>query len=164
MSRLLLALLLSSDRPVSWIGTAQAPEGTADVLEVTMPDGAPTRLFIDTATRLPLMMTWTGPAGRGFGGRGGRRGQGGDQAAGGGPPAAGQEASPVPGGEPQGRRGRGAQAAAATLEMHLSEYKTVGGIKLPHLITRGISGQTNEEWLVDGYKINPNFKANTFTR
>ena len=51
-----------------------------------------------------------------------------------------------------------------TLEMHLAEYKAVNGIKLPHLITRGVSGETNEEWIVRNYRINPSFKANTFTK
>jgi len=48
--------------------------------------------------------------------------------------------------------------------MHLAEYKTVNGIKFPHLITRGASGETNEEWVIKGFKVNPNFKANTFTK
>jgi hypothetical protein len=168
VSRLLIALLLTSDTPFRWIGTAQAPEGNADVLEVKTPDGVATRVFLDTTTRMPLMLTWTGPAGRGFGGRGGRRGQGADQA---GPPPGGRAAGDQPaaqaGGaaeQPQGRGGRGAQGPPATLEMHLSEYKAVNGIKLPHLITRGASGETNEEWAIKSYKINPTLKANTFTK
>jgi len=48
--------------------------------------------------------------------------------------------------------------------MHLSEYKAVNGIKLPHLITRGTNGETSEEWAIKSYRINPNFKANTFTK
>jgi hypothetical protein len=167
VSRLLIALLLTSDTPFRWIGTAQAPEGSADVLEVKTPDGVATRVFIDTVTHMPLMLTWTGPAGR-FGGRGGqgRRAQGApDQA---GPPPDGRAAGdqPAAGGadQAQGRRGRGAQGPPATLEMHLSEYKAVNGIKLPHLITRGASGETNEEWVIKGYKINPNLKPNTFTK
>jgi hypothetical protein len=141
VSRLLVALLLTSDTPFRWIGTAQAPEGTADVLEVKTPDGNATRVFIDTASHTPLMLTWSGPAGRGFGRGGqGRRGQGGADS------------------------GRGAQGPPATLEMHLAEYKAVNGIKLPHLITRGVSGETNEEWVVKNYRINPNFKASTFTK
>jgi hypothetical protein len=172
VSRLLIALLLTSETPFRWIGTAQAPEGSADVLEVKTPDGVATRVFIDTMTRMPLMLTWTGPAGRGFGGRGGqgRRGQAGPgQAA---PPAeggaAGAEQPPGAGAgaaEPtQGRRGQGAPGPPVTLEMHLSEYKAVNGIQLPHLITRGVSGETNEEWMVKSYRLNPNFKANTFTK
>jgi len=175
VSRLLLAILLTSQAPVAWIGTAQSPDGSADVLEMKTPDGAATRLFIDSSTRLPLMLTWTGPAGRGFGGRGGqgRRGQGGAQGAE--PGARGDAATSSPAAaEPsgagagpdggQGRRGRGAQGPPATLEMHLAEYKNVNGIKFPHLITRGASGETNEEWIIKGYKVNPNFKANTFTK
>ena len=170
VSRLLIALLLTSDTPFRWIGTAQAPEGSADVLEVKTPDGVATRVFIDTMTHMPLMLTWTGPAGRGFGGRGGqgRRGQGAaDQA---GAPPEGRAAGDQPPRsrrvqiQAQGRRGRGAQGPPATLEMHLAEYKAVNGIKLPHLITRGASGETNEEWAIKSYKINPNLKANTFTK
>ena len=51
-----------------------------------------------------------------------------------------------------------------TQEMHLSDYKVVGGLKLPHLITRGVSGETSEEWTIKSYKLNPNFKANAFTK
>lgn len=169
VSRLLIALLLTSDTPFRWIGTAQAPEGSADVLEVKTADGVATRLFIDTMTHMPLMLTWTGPAGRGFGRGGqGRRGQGApDQA---GAPAEGRAAGDqpaaegAPGDAAQGRRGRGAQGPAATLEMHLAEYKAINGIKFPHLITRGASGETNEEWVIKSYKVNPNLKANTFTK
>jgi hypothetical protein len=134
------------------------------VLELKTPDGVATRLFIDSSTRLPLMLTWTGQAGRGFGGRGGqgRRSAGGDAPA----AAEGGTATPPAGADdaPQGRRGRGTQGPPATLEMHLAEYKTVNGVKFPHLITRGVSGETNEEWVIKGYKINPNLKANTFTK
>src|SRR4029453_14976753 len=71
VSRLLIALLLKSDTPFRWIGTAQAPEGNADVLEVKTPDGVATRLFIDTMTHIPLMLPRTGllcGRGRGRGG------------------------------------------------------------------------------------------------
>jgi hypothetical protein len=169
VSRLLVALLLTSDTPFRWIGTAQAPEGSADVLEVKTPDGVATRVFIDTMTHMPLMLSWTGPAGRGFGRGGqGRRGQGG--ASQGGAPAEGRAAGdqPAAGAAPadaaQGGRGRGAQGPPVTLEMHLAEYKAVNGVKFPHLITRGASGETNEEWVIKSYKVNPNLKANTFTK
>jgi len=178
VSRLLIALLLTSETPFRWIGTAQAPEGSADVLEVKTADGVATRVFIDTMTHMPLMLSWTGPAGRGFGrgGQGGRRGQGAPDQGAGVPPegrAAGDQppagAAPAPEGAPadagQGRRGgRGAQGPPVTLEMHLAEYKAVNGVKFPHLITRGASGETNEEWVIKSYKINPNLKANTFTK
>jgi hypothetical protein len=127
-------------------------------------------VFIDAMTHMPLMLSWTGPAGRGFGRGGqGRRGQGApDQAA---PPAEGRAAGdqPAAGDAPpadaaQGRRGRGAQGPPVSLEMHLADYKAINGIKFPHLITRGASGETNEEWVIKSYKVNPNLKANTFTK
>jgi hypothetical protein len=169
VSRLLVALLLTSETPFRWIGTAQAPEGTADVLEVKTPDGNASRVFIDTMSHMPLMLTWTGPAGRGFGRGGqGRRGQGGADT--GAPAPEGRAAGDQPAAQgagadqARGRGGRAAQGPPVTLEMHLAEYKTVNGIKLPHLITRGVSGETNEEWVVRSYRINPSFRANTFTK
>jgi hypothetical protein len=48
--------------------------------------------------------------------------------------------------------------------MHLSDYKVVNGLKLPHLITRGTNGETSEEWAIKSYRINPTFKGNTFTK
>ncbi len=154
VARLLLAFLLTTDSPVAWIGTAESPEGKADVLEVKNADGVATRLFLDTTTHQPLMMTWSG------GGRGFRGGQGGA--------ARGRDGAPPAAATPdtiQGRRGRaGGGGAPATLEMHLSEYKVVNGLKLPHLITRGTNGETAEEWVIKNYRINPTFKGNTFTK
>jgi hypothetical protein len=172
VARLLLAFLLTTESPVAWIGTAQSPDGTADVLEVKSADGTATRLFLESATHMPLMMTWTTGVQRG--GRGGQGGQGrargGDAAPQTATPqtAAPQTTAPQGGAAVdtvQGRRGRGfGGGAPATLEMHLSEYKVVNGLKLPHLITRGTSGETAEEWVIKSYRINPTFKGNTFTK
>jgi hypothetical protein len=134
LARLALVWLIETDGPVAWIGTAQAPEGTADVLEVKPANGVPTRLFLDPTTHLPLMITWSGQPSRGGDIR--RRG-----AAAPAPPAQGQ----------------------ATLVLHMGEYKAVNGIKLPHLITRGTEDTTQEEIKVKSFKINPAFKADTFT-
>jgi hypothetical protein len=138
LARLALVWLVSVDGPVAWIGTAQAPEGTADVLEVRPANGVPTRLFLDPSTHMPLMITWSGQPSRGGDIR--RRGA----------PAPSAAATPAQG--------------QATLELHMGEYKTVSGIKLPHLITRGTEGITQEELKIKSFKINPNFKADTFTQ
>jgi hypothetical protein len=135
LARLALVWLMDADGPVAWIGTAQAPEGTADVLEVRPANGVPTRLFLEPTTHLPLMITWSGQAGRGGDVR--RRG------------------AAAPAAPPQGQ---------ATLELHMSDYKTVNGIKLPHLITRGPEGITQEELKIKSFKINPNFKNDTFVQ
>ena len=135
LARLVLVWLLTTDGPVTWIGTAQAPEGTADVLEVRPANGVPTRLFLEPTTHLPLMITWSGQPTRGGDIR--RRGA----------------AAPAPAGQGQ-----------ATLELHMGDYKTVNGVKLPHLITRGPEGITQEELKIKSFKVNPNFKANTFVQ
>jgi len=149
LARLSLMWLLTTSDPVVWVGTAQSPDGNADVLEVRPVEGAATRLFLDQATHMPLMMTTTGG-----GGRGGvnRRGGGPD---GGAAPQDGNADGPR-------RGGQGGQPI--TVETHLSDYKAEGGIKLPHLITRGVNGQTNEEWEIKSFKINPTLKSNTFTK
>jgi hypothetical protein len=135
VARLALVWLMTTDGPVAWVGTAQAPEGTADVLEVRSANGVPTRLFLEPTTHMPLMITWSGQPSRGGDIR--RRG-----AAAAAPPAQGQ----------------------ATLELHMGDYKTVNGIKLPHLITRGPEGITQEELKIKSFKINPNLKADTFVQ
>jgi hypothetical protein len=174
VARLLLAFLLTTDSPVAWIGTAQSPDGTADVLEVKSADGTSTRLFLESTSHMPLMLTWGGGGQRGArGGQAGGRGRGDAGTPGGAaqtpaPAGAAPDAAPRGGAAVdtvQGRRGRGfGGGAAATLEMHLAEYKVVNGLKLPHLITRGSNGATAEEWAIKNYRINPNFKGNTFTK
>lgn len=137
LARLALVWLMTTDGAATWIGTAQAPEGTADVLEVRPTTGVPTRLFLDPSTHMPLMITWSGQPSRGGDIR--RRGA-----------AAAAPAAPAQG--------------QATLELHMSEYKAVNGIKLPHLITRGTEGITQEEIKIKSFKINPTLKPDTFVQ
>jgi outer membrane lipoprotein-sorting protein len=168
LARLTLMWLLTTDAPVTWVGTAESPDGNADVLEVKADDGPATRVFLDAATHMPLMLTTTAGGGRG---QFGRRGGGADAPAPqGAPGGASPQGAPdssgapqAPGGAPR-RGGPGAAGQPITIETHLSEYKAVNGIKLPHLITRGINGQTNEEWEIKSFKINPSLKASTFTK
>jgi hypothetical protein len=53
----------------SYVGEAQAPQGTADVIDAKGPNNFTIRLFIHKDTHLPLMVSWTppAPAGRGAG-------------------------------------------------------------------------------------------------
>jgi hypothetical protein len=140
LARLQLVWLLVADGSAAWVGTAEAPDGRADVVEITPSSGPVTRLFLDQTSHVPLMITWQGTAPQFV--LAGRRGGRGD----GGPPPAAR------GGQP------------ATLQITLAEYKTVNGIRLPHLITRGATDVTTEEWTIDSYRINPSFRADVFTR
>jgi hypothetical protein len=173
VSRLLLGMLLFSQTPPAWIG-----DGAAAGRQRGRPGNktgrsrhAPLHRFDnsyatdDDVTGLrcgrPCGAGVAVEAGGSVGGAPPAPPAGGDAAAAGGGAAPPGAPAADPG---QGRRGRGAQGPPVTLEMHLAEYKTVNGIKLPHLITRGAGGETNEEWTIKSYKINPNFKANTFTK
>lgn len=165
LSRLTLLLLLATDGTVAWVGTAQSPDGTADVVEITPQQGPVSRVFLDTASHLPLMITTSAGAARG--GRGGGRrgtppGNGASGAPAAGAPAEGVPAQPFR--QPEGPRRGGQGGGPVTVETHLAEYKTVSGLKLPHLVTRGANGQTTEEWVIKGYAVNPTFRGNTFTR
>ena len=163
VARIVLALFLTTDQPVKHTGTAVTPQMTAEVLEMTSPDGGAVRLIVDSKSYMPLMLQWTGVAqdpiaalaaragfrGRGRGGRGGffggRQGQQQPQ----------QAAKVVSADE---------LAKPTALRMYLQDYKTVNGIKLPHLLVRGTGDQITEEWEIKSYKINPNLKADTFKK
>ena len=142
LSRLLLAWLLTVDGEASWIATAESPDGKADVIEIKPANGPVTRLFLDQTTHMPLMITWQGVAPQLIARA--RAGPGGD--------------TPTRGLPPQGAQQQ------ATLQMTLGDYKTVDGVKLPHLITRGVNDMTIEEWTIDSYRVNPSFKPDVFTK
>ena len=148
LARFLLIWLLQVDGPVNWVATAEAPDGKADVLEVTTAAGPPVRLFLDQTSHLPLMLTWQGNVPQlVFGARRGDRG-------GRGAP----DGNPAPGDGPPPNR------PPATLQITLGEYKTVDGLRLPHLMTRGANDTTLEEWTIERYRINTSFKQDVFTR
>jgi hypothetical protein len=162
MARMIMALLLTSPDPVAWIGVAESPDGKADVLQFHTADGADTRLLLDQKTHLPLMMAWQGTVqsfnrGNFQGGRGDfPGGRGGNFP---------QDQNPN-----QGRRGggnnRGGQPTVqqATLQVHLSDYKNVSGIKFPFLIQSGANEETTEELVVKNIRINPSFKPEQFSK
>jgi len=161
MARLVMALMLSTSETVAWVGVAESPDGRADVLEFKTPDGVPTHLVLDEKTHLPLMLTWMGTVQQPFN-RGG--GGGGGNFRGGGPPNFPQSQSPAQA-QQQGRRGGGNAAAQQPqpLQMHLSDYKTVNGMKFPHLIQSGANNETTEELVVKSIRVNPSFRADLFT-
>ena len=147
LARHAAAWLLATDGAVTHAGVAEAPDGRADVLEITPADGPPMRLFIDQATHLPLMLAWQGPQPRVMVRR--QAGQPDDRERAAREAAAAADAGPPP---------------QATFEMRLSDFREVEGVQLPHQITRAINGQTNEEWTITSYKVNPSFKSNTFAK
>jgi hypothetical protein len=156
MTRMIMALLMTSPDPVAWIGVAESPDGRADVLQFKTADGVETRLLLDAKTHLPLMMAWQGTV-QSFN-RGNFQGQG----RGGNFP---QDQAPNQGRRGgNGNRGGGATVQQATLQMHVSDYKTVNGIKFPFLIQSGANEETTEELVVKNIRINPSFKPEQFAK
>jgi hypothetical protein len=57
-----------------------------------------------------------------------------------------------------------AQPRTSTVAMHLSAYKKVDGVMLPHQIDISIDGHASEAWTIDTFKINPKVKGNAFQK
>ncbi len=159
--------------PPAWVdaGVADSPEGKADILESKEETGRVLRLFVDQVTHLPLMVQYQDPKpmvmiaggpGRGPGGPGGPGGAGGAGGRGpgaGGPPPMNQE-------EMQKRMEemRRNPPPLGTFAIHLSDFKKVDGVLLPHKLDTSLDGQPNEEWTVEKYKVNPTVKADTWEK
>lgn len=159
MTRLSIALLAGAGTPgveFTYGGTAESPEGKADVLDVKGPGDFKGKLFLDQKTARPMMLVYQEIPRR----MALRRGPGGP---GGAPPAA------------VGAEGHGAPAVAGAADpsaapemkeaqMFLSEYKNEDGIALPHAVTIKVQDGPTEEWTVQKIKINPVFGADHFKK
>jgi len=125
----------------SYVAKAEAPEGKADVLAVTGPDNFTARLFVNAETHLPIMMTWTQPAGP-------QRGRGG--------PPPGREGAPPP------AREGGPPPAPPESRLFFADYRDVSGLKLPFRLRRALGPDTVEETTFDTFKINPKIDPKKF--
>jgi hypothetical protein len=158
-------------------GQAESPDGKADVIDVKGDGGFAAKLFIDAQTHLPLMLSWMdkeqvavtmavgGPAGAGAS-------QPSGGVAGGNVTHMRVERSGAPM-TPEERekmmkdleaRRKEAEAKARTVEyrVYYGDYKTVGGVQLPHRIQRSIDGKPTEEMIFDTIKVNPKIDAKKF--
>ena len=136
-------------------GEAQAEEGRADVIDVKGADDFAMRLFLDKETHRPLMLSYRGTQ-----------------------PGMIMRMQTSSGGSHEGsekltreaqektRKELEGQPPAKTVEiqMYLSDYRNVGGILLPHHVTRAVNGEVSEEWEVTKFKINPPLKAENFKK
>jgi hypothetical protein len=86
----------------SYVGQAEAPQGKADVVEAKAPPNFTLRLFVNSETHLPIMVSWQAP------GRGGGPGRGGPSGPGAGPASEGRGAPSRAGGSPAATPERGA--------------------------------------------------------
>jgi hypothetical protein len=170
LARLLLGLIAGTQPSFAvtytYAGQAESPDGTADVIDVKGPDNFTARLLLDTKSHLPLMLTYTAPeprmvmrTSRDMGGR---------------PPAAAGHGGAAPAAtEPLSPEERERLAKAMTeadstplklieYRVFFTDFRTVGGLSLPHHITRGTAEKTTEEWEIKSYAVNPTLKADRF--
>jgi hypothetical protein len=164
-ARLTLGMFATSfeSYPLSFgfAGQAEAPEGKADVLDVKGPGNFTARLFIDSKTHLPLMLSWTTPPNLV-------------------PVVAGQKPpanlapgavtfeTPVPpsaSATPEEKKAFEEQALAARKKamadtrptenrIYYADYRDVDGMKFPFRIRRAVGATTIEETTFDRYRIN----------
>ena len=171
LQRLSAALLADAGTPWVDAGVAESPDGKADILETKEDTGRTLRLFIDQQTHLPLMVQYQDPKPMVMiNGPGGPGGPGRGPGAPGAPPAPGAQAGPPPTPpSPEEMQKRLAEMQKnppplGTYEMHLSDYKKVDGVMLPHKIDTSLDGQPNEEWTIEKFKVNPQIKADTWEK
>ncbi len=149
LARLTTALLLRSPQSpaVQFTdgGQAEAPDGRADVIEAKGAAGDPfaARLFLDTTTHGPLMLSYRGVAPRMVVQT--RRLERG------GPPPQPPSDAPAP---PPGD--------VVNIDLFLDDYRPVNGVLLPHRISRSVGGEVIEEWTFTAFQVNPTFKPGTF--
>ena len=153
----------------SHAGMAESAEGKADVLEIKHTDGFTAKIFIDTASRLPLMLSWMDKeplvmAPMTVTREGAQAsGSGGVQVVRGGSGGMSQEEIERLRREQQ-ERVKEAEARRQVVEyrMFYADYKAVDGVKLPTRIQRMIAGRPVDELVLEKLKVNPKLDAKTF--
>jgi hypothetical protein len=157
--RLMAALF--ADAGLQWVdaGIAESPEGKADILEAKEETGRTLRLFIDQNSKLPLMVQYQDPKPMVMINNGPGRGPGGPGGPGGPPPQMTPEEM-----QKRAEEMRRNPPPLGTYAMHLSDFKKVDGVMLPHKIETSLDGEPNEEWTIEKYKVNPSVKADLWEK
>ena len=151
-------------------GEAESADGKAYVINVKGEGNFAAKLFVDTKTNLPLMLSWMdkepltvamGPGG----GRPGGAGAGGGSGGGGGTIVMGGGGHPGMTGAPgdlekmqkeMEERIKEAEAKRRTVEFRVfyGDYKTFNGVKLPTRIQRMVDGTPSDEMTFDRVQVN----------
>lgn len=132
----------------SYAGEAESPDGRADVIEIKGQSDFAAKLFIDQATHRPLMLTYMGarPQIRVVRSEGPRDEQ-----------ARNRRTEEI---------AREAQAAGpppqVEMQVYFDDYRKVGGVWLPHRISRAANGEPSEELEFEKIRVNEPIKPSTF--
>lgn len=153
----------------AYAGEAEAADGKAHVIDVKGPEDFTARLFVDAKTSLPLMLSWMAPepiapmtVTRGGGPGGGASFTSGGGAQSGGRQMTEEEMKKMM--DDAAARRKEAEANRKTVEyrVYYSNFRSVGGLKLPHTMQRSIDGKPTEEMTFDSIKVNPKIDSKKF--
>ena len=134
-------------------GTAESPDGKADVINVTGPDQFAGKLFIDQKSHLPLMFSWMAKEPMVMNASAVAQ-------HGGGAPAQDREKAMA---DMEARiKDAGANRKLVEFRMFYSNYQSVDGLQLPHTFQQAIGGTPSLEITIEKYKINPKLDPKKF--
>jgi len=181
LARLLLGLIAGTHGglPVSYTyaGEAESAETVADVIDVTGPDGFKARLFIDSSTHHPLMLTFMEPEARPVRmvtrhspEATGHRGNTSSATPATSKSGSSKDKQAPPELTPEQRAEIDKEIAALEADppklveyrVFFADYREIEGISLPHRISRAAADETIEEWEIKEYRVNPNIKPDRF--
>jgi hypothetical protein len=170
-ARLALGLFAASSAfplTFSYAAVAEAPQGRADVLDAKGEGNFALRFFINSDTRLPIMVSWTTPPTNVIVTVPGQP-----------PPASVAPGAVVVAGPPAPPAGAPkedmdryskevlavrakAQATPVEHRLYFGDYRDVDGLKLPFRLRRAIGTETTEETTFDRFRVNPRIDPRKF--
>lgn len=150
-------------------GTAEAPDGKADVINVKSAGDFAGKLFVDQKTHLPLMFSWMAKEplvmNAGTGGRGASGGGAQMQTftmGGGGKTMTPEERDKMMADLDAKMKEAEANRKMVEYRMFYSNYQSVDGIQLPHTFQQAIGSNPTTEVTIEKYKINPKIDPKKF--
>ena len=170
-ARLALGLFAASSAyplTFSYAAVAEAPQGRADVLDAKGEGAFALRFFINSETRLPIMVSWTTPPTNVIVTVPGQP-----------PPATVAPGAVVvqgpaapPAGAPKEEMDKyskevlavraKAQATPVEHRLYFADYRDVDGLKLPFRLRRAIGTETTEETTFDRFRVNAKIDPRKF--
>lgn len=153
----------------SYFAQAEAPQGRADVLDVRGQGNFSLRLFVNSQTRQPIMVSWTLPP---TGVIVTVPGQPAPPTVAPGAVVVAGPPAPAPTATQAERDAyakevlavrQAAQAKPVEHRLYFADYRDVDGVQLPFRLRRAIGADTTEETVVDRYRLNARIDARRFT-
>jgi hypothetical protein len=148
-------------------GQAEAPQGKADVIDVKGPSGFAVRLFVNSQTHLPIMVSWQAQAPPMRGMPPGRAGAPPDGRGGGpvAPPTPAPPPAPGAGAGAPGMRSAGPggpSGPSVEYRIYFADYRDVDGMQWPFRLRRATGPDTTEETTFDRFRINTKIDQKKF--